>query len=83
MNPIVLAICFPRDAGGSQQPPGRLSGGAISLLRGSGRRIRPALPQTLGGTQCRLCSFPDSGEGLLLGVQPEFVVAVRSTCSGQ
>ena len=23
MNPIVLAICFPRDAGGSQQPPGR------------------------------------------------------------
>ena len=23
MNPIVLAICFPRDAGGSQQLPGR------------------------------------------------------------
>ena len=49
MNPIALAICFPRDAGGSQQPPGRLSGGAISLLRGE-RSANPAgLAANAGG----------------------------------
>jgi len=49
MNPIALAICFPRDAGGSQHPPGRLSGGAISLLRGE-RSANPAgLAANAGG----------------------------------
>ena len=38
-EPIALAIFFPRDAGGSQQPPGRLSGGAIALLRGEARAV--------------------------------------------